>query len=68
MCCARYGRGHPAPCWSARVDRECGGRDAVTVDAAALTTLVAAADGDARRGLNLLEVALDLAQRRRVAR
>lgn len=35
---------------------------AVTVDTDALETLARAADGDARRALNLLEVALDLAR------
>ncbi len=34
----------------------------VTIDSDALDTLCRAADGDARRGLNLLEVALDLAR------
>jgi len=37
-------------------------RGDVTVDADALETLARAADGDARRALNLLEVALDLAR------
>jgi putative ATPase len=36
--------------------------DAVRVESEALETLVRAADGDARRALNLLEVALDLAR------
>jgi putative ATPase len=37
------------------------GRSQLKVDADALALLAAAADGDARRGLNLLEVAADLA-------
>ncbi len=38
------------------------GENAVTAQAEALATLARAADGDARRALNLLEVAADLAQ------
>ena len=38
------------------------GEGAVTVQTDALATIARAADGDARRGLNLLEVAADLAQ------
>jgi len=38
------------------------GRLDLTLDAAALDLLVAAADGDARRALNLLEIASDLAE------
>jgi putative ATPase len=46
----------------ARTDVERGlGRMQLKVDAQALALLAAAADGDARRGLNLLEVAADLA-------
>jgi putative ATPase len=46
----------------ARMDAERGlGRMQLKIDAQALTLLAAAADGDARRGLNLLEVAADLA-------
>ena len=44
------------------LDREFSGVDAVTAQPEALATLARAADGDARRGLNLLEVAADLAQ------
>jgi putative ATPase len=42
--------------------REFAGDDAVTVEPDALATLARAADGDARRALNLLEVAVDLAR------
>ncbi len=46
----------------ASMDAERGlGRMQLKIDAQALTLLAAAADGDARRGLNLLEVAADLA-------
>jgi putative ATPase len=41
--------------------REFVGDAAVTAEPVALATLARAADGDARRGLNLLEVAVDLA-------
>ncbi len=46
---------------TAAVADERGLKGDVTVDAATLDTLVAAADGDARRALNLLEIAADLA-------
>jgi putative ATPase len=42
--------------------REFGGDDGVTAEPDALATLARAADGDARRALNLLEVAADLAR------
>jgi putative ATPase len=44
------------------LDREFAGADPVTAEPEALATLARAADGDARRGLNLLEVAADLAR------
>jgi putative ATPase len=44
------------------LEHEAGVGEAVRIDADALDTLARAADGDARRALNLLEVALDLAR------
>jgi putative ATPase len=44
------------------LEHEAGAGDAVRIEADALETLARAADGDARRALNLLEVALDLAR------
>ena len=44
------------------VERDAADNGAVPVEADALTTISRAADGDARRGLNLLEVALELAR------
>ena len=44
------------------LEREFSGQDAVTAEPDALATLARAADGDARRALNLLEVAADLAR------
>ena len=45
------------------LEREAGdGAGRVTIDTDAMDTLARAADGDARRGLNLLEVAVDLAR------
>lgn len=47
---------------AAAITDERGLQGKVTVDDAALETLVTAADGDARRALNLLEIAADLAE------
>jgi putative ATPase len=44
------------------LERERGAGGAVRIEADALDTLARAADGDARRALNLLEVSLDLAR------
>jgi putative ATPase len=50
---------------SALLDRERGlGGRAVDIDAEALELLAQGADGDARRGLNMLEIAADLAEGR----
>ena len=52
---------------AALADRERGlGADALTIDDEALELLAAAADGDARRGLNMLEIAADLAEAGRI--
>jgi len=50
----------------ALTDREHGLPIALAIDDAVLDTLVDAADGDARRALNLLEIAADLAEEGRV--
>ena len=42
------------------LEREFSGQDPVTTEPDALATIARAADGDARRALNLLEVAADL--------
>jgi putative ATPase len=44
------------------LEHEAGAGEAVRIETDALETLARAADGDARRALNLLEVALDLAR------
>lgn len=52
---------------AALADRERGlGADALAIDDEALELLAAAADGDARRGLNMLEIAADLAEAGRI--